>query len=416
MGSRPTPLGLRRSHADARHDFHDPSAAHRPEIWLGKGRGYAGSTHGRQALALLFIATTANAFTGTMSPHAPRQRRGLHKNSNACGPGLQKHCMKVSRPRTKLRGFAPRMPGMPGNREAFSMGGIAVDDAASRFYGEPTEDLAKIVLVGGSMGVVLAAVLQLPSTGFHLSAHTISGATAGMAAVVLLGNPLFGGSFGASVNKSYQNLLPLLAAAFNKGVVCGTYAAAHGAMSTLAPVASVTAGIVKVGIAAMVTALAASATEVTVDSKLLAQIRGYRCARAQGTSRLAALRQLWAQRSISSIGGRKAFWSATKLNVCCFQVFHLTFHFLETSSPWIGATVFGHAIGGAIAGASYAASMALSEALSEASRGKGRGPTARLRLWVGGMRARASEMRFASLNFSFRFACYKAVFDSMVRA
>jgi len=260
--------------------------------------------------------------------------------------------------RGELCGFHPRLLGnleVAQQAGQVSMRSMAVDDAVEIFHGEPSEDLAKHHLfVGISLAVALAAVINLPVSA-HVSAHTISGAVAGMAAVALLGNekkggdPLFGGSFGASMNKHYHNLVPLMDAAINKGVLCGTYAAACGAFSVLAPGAPATLCVVG---SAATTALASTATEMAIDRNIAEARelrRAYLLSRQEGVSRLAALRQLWAQRRTRDAGGTKAFWSATKLNVWGFEVFYLSWNALTNAAPWIGATVPGHAVGAAIA-------------------------------------------------------------------
>jgi hypothetical protein len=306
------------------------------------------------------------------------------------------------------------------NREIVSH--VGVNDAFQRLYPEPTEDLAKAVVVGVSLAVGLAAVLNLPVTT-HVSAHAMAGAVSAITAVVLLGNPFFGGDFGNRMNKSYQNLVPLLSAAFNKAVVCGTYAAAYGAITSMIPATVVTAsvvGVATVGVAAMVTGLAATASELAVDGNLAMarQLKlAYLHARNKGMSRLMVLQHLWAQRSMSDSWCAKAFWSSTKLNIYGFEVFYLSWHALASASPWIGETIAGNLVGGAVAGAIYAASMALAEIIRDASRdGHSASSLAfQLRAWVAAVRARASEMTFQSLAAGVRFASYKVAYDTLAR-
>jgi len=406
--------------------------------------------HGRSIVALLLLsaAAAADAFAGPAAPHALQQRRGLHASNSCGGRGVQVHCMKKPRAVLAHRGgigvVAPRLPEheleidqlvYPGwraealersfaldarNREIVSE--VGVGDAFKSLYPEPTEDLAKVVVVGVSLAVGLAAVLNLPVTT-HVSAHAMSGAVSAITAVVLLGNPFFGGDFGHRMNKSYQNLVPLLSAAFNKAVVCGTYAAAYGAITSMVPASAVTVSMVSVATvatSALVTGLAATMTELTVDGNLAKahQLKlAYSLARVKGMSRLMAVQHLWAQRPMRDSWCAKAFWSATKLNIWGFEVFYLSWHALASASPWIGQTIVGNLVGGAVAGAIYAASMALADIIRDASRdGLAASSLAcQLRAWVWAVRARASEMTLQSFAAGVRFASYKVVYDTLAR-
>ena len=439
MDSRNSPPGLQEAcpGTDAHHTTREPSL----EIWLGKGDDNAMASHvlHEATLALLFLVTTTEAFTGAPALYAPQQRRA--PGCSSATPGLLKQCVKIyrrpKRPlamRGELRGVPPRLPG---NREAVSMGSIAVDDAVERFYGQPAEDPAKDlggpsrgpknmqILVGMSLAVAVAAVTSLPVSA-HVSAHTISGAMSGMVGVALLGNPLFGGSFGARMNHSFQNLVPLIDAAINKGVLCGAYAAVYGAITIFAPGGSATLCVVG---SAAATALASTATEITLDRQLAKACelnRAYLLSRRKGEPRLAAMQQIWAQRRTRDAGGAKAFLSASKpltgaqrlgLNVWGFEVFYLSWHALTIASPWVGATVPGHAVGAAIAGACYAVSLPLGEAFRDGLAANSAASLAqRLRAWVRAVRMRWSEMTLTSMQYSLRFAFYKVVYDSLVLA
>jgi len=407
-------------------------------------------------LAFSLLASFSDAYIGAAVPRAMLQsRRGLHsavrhsnKGSPACAQGVaHRHCLKPATP-PLLRANAICVIPLPSSDEdqaavqpghvewrarelerSFARDEAEVDrasptalaarrrlylddnehDVSAAMIGQPTEDIAKAATISITATVAIAAFFNLPAIAGTLAYHTLAGGASGIAALALSGNTLLDASV-SRVSQYYGHFLrpfsKVLGALAERGFMCGTYAAVYAVVAGLAP------GAAGVSIAAMVTAVVTTAvTEPLERLKLV-----YRRARIGGKSHLAALADLWRQRSMKSLGGRGSLWSAAKLNIWGFEVFYLAWHAVEHLSPWIGATVAGNLVGGALSGAAYAASMLLGKSFAESrERWSAQLVATKLRAWFVGLRAQGHEVTLSSLAAGVRFAVYKVAYDSIAR-